>query len=65
MAALTTRRRFVLGAAVAPLLARRSLAQAGFPSRTIASSSAFRPAAASTSWRGSSHPKCRSGSASR
>ena len=33
--AATTRRRFVLGAATAPLLARRSLAQAGFPSRTI------------------------------
>lgn len=35
MAAWTTRRRFVLGAATAPLLARRSLAQAGFPSRAI------------------------------
>ena len=35
MAARTTRRRFVLGAATAPFLARRSLAQAGFPSRTI------------------------------
>ena len=35
MAASTTRRRFVLGAAAAPLLGRRSLAQAGFPSRAI------------------------------
>src|SRR5258708_22313441 len=35
MAASTTRRRFVLGAAATPLLARRAVAQAGFPSRTI------------------------------
>jgi tripartite-type tricarboxylate transporter receptor subunit TctC len=35
MAASTTRRRFVLGAATAPLLARQSFAQAGFPFRAI------------------------------
>jgi tripartite-type tricarboxylate transporter receptor subunit TctC len=33
--AATTRRRFVLGAAAAPLLARRTVAQAGFPTRPI------------------------------
>jgi tripartite-type tricarboxylate transporter receptor subunit TctC len=35
MAASTTRRRFVLGAAAVPLLARRAVAQLQFPSRTI------------------------------
>jgi tripartite-type tricarboxylate transporter receptor subunit TctC len=35
MAASTTRRRFVLGAAATPLLARRTVAQTQFPSRTI------------------------------
>jgi tripartite-type tricarboxylate transporter receptor subunit TctC len=33
--AATTRRRFVLGAAATPLLARQAVAQAGFPSGTI------------------------------
>ena len=35
MAASTTRRTFVLGAAAAPLLARRAIAQARFPSRPV------------------------------
>jgi tripartite-type tricarboxylate transporter receptor subunit TctC len=35
MAPSTTRRSFMLGAAAAPFLARRTLAQAGFPSRPV------------------------------
>jgi tripartite-type tricarboxylate transporter receptor subunit TctC len=35
LASSTTRRAFVLGAAAAPLLARKAVAQAGFPSRAL------------------------------
>jgi hypothetical protein len=47
LASSTTRRAFVLGAAAAPLLARKAVAQAGFPSRALRIVTVFRPAAGS------------------